>query len=134
MDSLTRPLFALYVIWHPSYAFGREVADRLRSHFGRNLYRTVGGEHGVIVLERSESLPGAATPLPINWDNAEMTAAVVLTEAGLVDDPPWADYVYGIAQTARARGYSAGFFPIMIDSRGLELGFEEQGLRWDPWE
>ena len=134
MDSPTRPLIALYVIWHPSYAYGREIADRLRSHFDRDLYKTVGGEHGMSVLERSESAPGASTPLPIDWDDAEMTAAVVLAESRLLGDHGWADYVRGIARSARTRGIPAGFFPVTMDSRGIEFGFEEQGLRWDLWD
>ena len=86
MDSPARPLFALHVIWRPSYAYGREIADRLRSRFGRDLYKTVGREHGVSVLERSESAPSAPTPFPIDWDEAEMTAAIVLAESRLIDD------------------------------------------------
>ena len=58
MDSSARPLFALYVIWCPVFAVGREIADRLRSHFVRDLYKTVGGDNGVSVLERSEPVPG----------------------------------------------------------------------------
>lgn len=86
------------------------------------------------VLERSEPAPGAPTPLPIDWDDAEMTAAVVLAESRLIDDHGWADYVRSIARSARTRGIPAGFFPVTMDSRGIELGFKEQGLRWDLWE
>ena len=64
----------------------REIADRLRKHFGRDLYRVVGEERGVSVLERSEPVPGAHTPLPINWNDAEFTAVVVLAETTLIDD------------------------------------------------
>ena len=67
MEIATHPLFTLYVMWHPSYRGGREIADRLRMHFGRDLYRAVGEERGVSVLERSEAVPGALTPLPIDW-------------------------------------------------------------------
>ena len=63
------------------------------------------------VLERSESAPGASTPLPIDWDDAEMTAAVVLAESRLLGDHGWADYVRGMARSARTRGIPAGSFP-----------------------
>ena len=92
MEMTTRPLFALYVMWHPSYREGREIADRLRRHFGRDLYRVVREELGVSVLERSEPVQDARTPLPIDWDDAEFTAVVVLAEAALVDDYEWVDH------------------------------------------
>ena len=83
------------------------------------------------VLCRSEPVPGATTPLPIDWDDADVTAAVVLVESSLIDDREWDDYIRSTARTARTRGNLAGFFPVTMDSRGLEFGFEEQGLRWD---
>ena len=103
-------------------------------HYGRDLYRAVGEERGVSVLERSEPVPGASTPLPIDWDDAEFTAVVVLAESTLTRDRVWADYVRAIAHSARAKGFPAGFYPVMMDSRGLELGVEQQALRWDRWE
>ena len=134
MDSPTRPLFALYVIWHPSYARGREIADRLRTHYGRDLYKTLGEERGVSVLVRSDPVPGASTPLPIDWEEAEFTAAVVLVESTLVSDDEWLHYIRTMARTAQARGIPAGFFPVTMEPRGLELEFEQQVLRWDLWD
>ena len=72
--------------------------------------------------------------MAIDWEDAEFTAVVVLVEAKLVDDPEWPDYVRDIAQAARTRGFPAGFFPVTIDRRGLELGFDQQALRWDLWD
>ena len=134
MEISTQPLFALYVIWHPSYRAGRVIADRLRAHYGRDLYQAVGEERAVSVLERSEPVPGAFTPLPIDWDDAEFTAVVVLADSTLIGDPQWANYVRGVAQTAQGRGLPAGFFTVTMDRRGLELGVAQQALRWDSWE
>ena len=130
---MTRPLFALYVMWHPSYPGGRMIADRLRTHFGSDLHMAIGEWRGVSVLERSAPVPGACTPLPIDWDGAEFTAVVVLTEATLVDDHSWVGYVRDTARTAHERGLPAGLFPVVMDRRGLEVAFEQQALRWDRW-
>ena len=134
MELTTRPLFALYVMWHPAYTPGRELADRLRRHFGRDLHRFVAAERAVSVLERSEAAPGTHTPLPIDWDTAEFTAVVALTDARLVADPEWAGYVRDVAHAAHARGLPAGFFPVAMDRRALDLKVEQQALRWDLWE
>ena len=134
MELTTRPLLALYVAWHPAYAQGRVLADRLRQHFGRDLYRFVAAESGVSVLERSETAPGARTPLPIDWDTAEFTVVVALVDETLVDDPEWAGYVHDIARTAREKGLPAVFFPVAMDGRALDLSVEQQALRWDRWD
>ena len=134
MEPMTRPLFALYLMWHPSYPGGREIADRLRTHFGGDLYRTIGEWRGVSVLERTAPVPGARTPLPIDWDDTEFTAVVVLTEATLVEDQAWVDYVRDTARTAHERGIPTKLFPVTIDHRGLKLRIEQQALRWDSWD
>jgi hypothetical protein len=35
---LTRPLLVLYILWHPEFAKGAEIAESLREHFRRKLY------------------------------------------------------------------------------------------------
>ena len=62
MEMTTGPMFTLYVVWHPSYREGQQIADLLRTHFGRNRYRGVGEERAVSVLEHSQPVPGALTP------------------------------------------------------------------------
>ena len=108
--------------------------DRLRAHNCRDLYMRVGEERGINVLERSEPVPAAPTPLPIDWDGAEFTAVVVPAVSTLVGDPEWTDYLRAIARTARARGIPGGLFPVAMDRRGPALGIELQALRWDLWD
>ena len=130
----TAPMFTLYVVWHPSYREGRQIADLLRTHFGRDLYRGIGEERAVSVLERSQPVPGTLTPLPIDWNDSEFTAVVVLAESTLIEDSEWAGYVRAIAETAHRRGLPAGFFPVTMDRQGLDLGVVQQALRWDRWD
>ena len=132
MNARTRPLFVLYVIWRPSCPGGPDIAESLRQHFSRDLYRGVAEGRGVSVVYRSEPVPGSRTPLPVDWDEAQETAAVVLSDATLVDDPDWVAYVRDIARAAEGRGLPARFFPVAIDGRGI-AGLAQQALRWDHW-
>ena len=72
--------------------------------------------------------------MPINWDDADITAVVVLTEATLVDDRDWVSYVHDISRAAHAKGIPVGFFPVAMGHRGIESGLEQQALRWDCWD
>ena len=134
MSATARPLFALYVIWRASCRGGPDIAESLRRHFSRDLYQSVAKGRGVSVVYRSEPVPGSGTPLPIDWDDAQETAVVVLLDTTLVDDPEWVAYVGDIAQAAEAKGLPARFFPVTMDRRGLAgLELNQQALRWDDW-
>ena len=135
METTTRPLFTLYVVWHPSNASGAEVADLLRRHFGHDRHRNVAGNPGLSVLYRSEVPRGAVAPLAIDWDEAETTAIVVLVDSALASDVGWANYVRELSRDAQTTGRPlARLFPVVMDSEGRELQLEEQALRWDGWE
>ena len=111
MEMTIGPMFTLYVVWHPSYREGQQIADLLRTHFGRNLYRAVGEERAVSVLERSQPVPGTLTPLPIDWDDSEFAAGVVLAEATLIENREWAGYTCAPSGKPRT---CAGFRPGIV--------------------
>ena len=135
MEATTRPLFALYVVWHPSNASGAELADLLRRHFGYDRHRNVAGNPRVSVLYRSEIVPAGVVPLAIAWDEAETTAVVVLVDSALAGDEGWSNYVRELSRNAQTRGrLLARLFPVVMDSGGRDLQLEEQALRWDRWE
>ena len=134
METTTRPLFALYVVWHPSYASGGEVATLIRRHFGRDLHQNIAGDPGLSVIYRSEAVLGELAPLPIDWEEAEMTAVVVLVESALSGDQEWVNYVSELSRNAQTRGLLTCLFPVVMEPRGRELQLEEQALRWDLWE
>lgn len=134
MDNPTRPIFALYVIWHPDYADGRDMADQLRQHFGRGLFRFIGEANTVDVLERTESAPDAPSPKPVDWNAAEVTAVVALSDSSLVADSGWRDYIRGISRSAQKRKQSARFFPVITDDFPPDkFPLEEQAIAWHLW-
>jgi hypothetical protein len=133
MPDPTRPFLVLYVVWHPNFLEGPGIAEALREHFRRKLYENVAGGTGLSVIFRSAAAPGSLAPLPIDLNEAETTAVVVLAESNLVGDPHWIDYVKLLATNAEAAGLGARVFPVAIEHAGLGLGIEEQAIRWDRW-
>ena len=125
--------FALYVAWHPGYEEGAAIAERLHQHFGSHRYRNIVGGAGVSVLFRSTAAPGSATPIPIEWDDADATAVVLLVDDVLASDPDWVQYVHGLVSEADAKGLNARVFPVTVAAGVLDVGLEIQALRWDQW-
>ena len=130
----TRPLFALYVVWHPSNENGCDLADVLRRHFGRDRHGNIAGDHGLSVIYRHEIAPGELVPLSVDWDEAETTAVVVLVDSALAGNTEWSNYVRGLSWNAQTRGPSVRLFPVVMESGGREIQLDEQALRLDRLE
>lgn len=130
----TRPFLVIYIVWHPGFTAGARLAEALREHFRRKLYENVAGGTGISVMFRYAALPNSNVPLPINLDEAETSAIVVLTESALVSDAAWLAYINDLAQATDAAALTSRLFPVFLDQEGLKLGIAEQALRWDSWE
>ena len=130
---IVRPPFMLYVAWHPGYANGKAVAERLLHHFGAHRYRNIVGGAGVTTLFRSVNAPASDTPLPIEWDDADATAVVVLMDRALANDQAWTQYVRNLSGEAKARGLGSRVLPIAMEAGALDVGLDLQALRWDQW-
>lgn len=135
MEITTRPLFALYVVWHPSNASGDKIAEMIQRHFGRGRHRDVAGVPGLSVIFRNEAALDKSVPLPVDWDEAEMSAVVVLVDSNLTGDRAWVDYVQELSQDAQVGGQGLSrFFPVAMEGEDYKRLFEQQALRWGHWE
>ncbi|TGN95627.1 toll/interleukin-1 receptor domain-containing protein [Burkholderia sp. USMB20] len=134
MIDSTRPFLVVYVVWHPGFTDGPEIAEMLRKHFRRKLYENVAGGTGLSVIYRSTNAPGADEPLPIDLAEAEATAVVVMANSTLTADAAWSNYIRELVDRTEAAGLGSRVFPISFERAALNnLGLEEQALRWDRW-
>ena len=133
METINQPSFTLCIVSHPECVEGERIATRLRQHFGTDRYRNIVGGAGVTVIFRNTNAPDSATPLPIDWNEAETTAAVVLMDDALANDPAWAQYVRRLAGEAEEKGFGTRVFPVALETGSLDIGLDTQALRWDRW-
>src|ERR1700733_11147372 len=115
MSDPTRPFLVLYVVWHPGFTAGAGIAEALREHFRRKLYENVAGGTGLSVLFRSTVVPGWSTPLPIDLNDAETTAVVVLADPTLATDADWTRYLQELVERTEASGLGTRVFPVAIE-------------------
>ena len=132
MQGPTRPLLAIYVVWHPEFAAGREWSDLLHQNFRRDLFASVTGGIGLSVLERSQAPDGQTTPLDIDPAGAEATAVVLLGDVAMAACPEWRAYVKHLSEQASANGYRFRLFPVSFVHEALALA-PENALRVDKW-
>lgn len=67
------PIFTIYVVWHPSYPQGQNIANLLSNHFIGNLFQNIEKDRPVNVIERSQIVSGGSTPLPVDGNESELT-------------------------------------------------------------
>lgn len=129
----TRPFLVVYIVWHPAYEAGRTVAKALYDHFRRKLFENVAGGTGLSVLYRSAPSVGAAAPLPIDYDEGETAAVVVLFDEVFAGDEAYTAWLKETAARADAKGLGTRVFPVAMDGALTRLGMAEQAVRWDKW-
>ena len=134
MTDSTRTILTIYVVWHPNYSNGSKIAELVRRHFRSERYKNISENVELNVFFRSSPAPNAALPLPIDLDEAETTAVVVLAESELVGDSEWMDYIHDLAERTESIGFGSRLFPVMLEEAGLGIEIDQQALRWDRWE
>lgn len=130
----TRPFLVVYIVHHPDFAPGQTVAEMLYDRFRRKLFENVAGGTGLSVIYRSVPPTGAAAPLPINFDESETAAVVVLFDEAFAADDAYVAWLEETAVIADANGLSARVFPVAMDAAFTRLGMVEQAVRWDKWD
>ena len=131
--AITPPPLTVYVIWHPDYAKGSSLAERLFHHFASHRYANIVGGAGVSVIFRSARGPDSTTPVSIEWDEAEVTAAVLLIDNKLASDPDWVNYIQQMVHHAESTGLGARVLPVTMESEVLGLELSIHATRWDRW-
>jgi TIR domain len=128
-----RPFLAIYIVWHPSFKQGESIAKSLFNHFRRDHYKNIAGGVGLSILYRSTPAPGMQLPLPIDFDEAETTAVIILSEQHLVNTPEWKRYSQELASLVENKGLGSRIFPVEMDNCGLKIELKQQALRWNNW-
>jgi TIR domain len=129
----TRPFLVVYIVWHPAFEAGRTVAEALYDHFRRKLFENVAGGTGLSVLYRSAPAQGVAAPLPIDFDEGETAAVVVLFDEAFAGDEAYMAWLKETAGRAEANGLGTRVFPVAMDGALTRSGMVEQAVRWDKW-
>jgi hypothetical protein len=135
-DASTRPLLAIYVLWHPKFAGGEAIACALHDHYRRNLFTNVAGGSGLSVINRSAPVPGGAVPLDVDLDDTATAAVVMLLDENVTDDPAWVCYLQNLAQRAVGSVLRTQIYPVAMDATAYAISDKLEGfqyVRWNDW-
>jgi len=116
-----QPRLLIYVVWHPAFERGPELAESIYAHFSRDPERTNARGIGIPVFFRSAAAVQGQPPPPIAVNAARHTAVIVLVDPKMVIADGWDAYVAELWQQAGAAPERHRLFPIAFDDTAYQL-------------
>ena len=113
----------IYVVWHPSFTIGQEVADYIYANFYRDIDSPLSRGVGIPVYYRSEPFEGKNTPVAIPYAQSDYNAVIVLVDDNLFNDDSWNVFVKDLIKKTTAKNR---IFPVAFSSNAYY--FEESTL------
>jgi hypothetical protein len=108
-----RPALVLYVVWHPRFKRGADLANQLFAHFSRDPAHPTLRGLGIPVRFRNApafGTVGLPTSVPINA--ARRSAVVVFVDDEMTADPAWCKYVHDLWQDGHRSENDHRLFPV----------------------
>jgi hypothetical protein len=115
----TRPFIVIQIVWRPGCDVAGRLAEALYDHYRRDHISNVAGGTGLSVMYRFAPMPGARTPMEIDFTEAETTAVVVLMDETFASDPDYTGYARELTERALAAGLGARVFPVALERSAL---------------
>lgn len=109
----------IHVVWHPKYKTGQKIANRLYSHYNRNVEESLSRGIGIPVFYRS-TIYENELPKKIELKEAERNAVVLLVDMHAIND--WKDYAKELQQQVNNAGEGNRLFPVSISSNFPNIG------------
>src|SRR3972149_1648837 len=93
--SFKAPL-AVYIVWHPNYSEGQQIADFLYSILCRDSLKPLIRSMGIPVYFRNTNIANANQPKEIDFNESEFTAVIALVSDEFVNDKNYGSYIDNI--------------------------------------
>lgn len=113
----------IYVVWHPSFKKGQEVADYIYANFSRDIESPLSRGIGIPVYYRSVPEAGKSTPKEIPFGQSDFDGVVVLVDDYLFNDDMWNSFVKKLIKKTNSK---TRIFPIAFSANAYY--FEESTL------
>jgi hypothetical protein len=124
MAKAYRQRLVVYVVWHPEFQLGADLARRIYDHLMRDSQQPIARGLGIPVFYRSVAgAEGSDAPIEIPLDAAQHTATVVLVDDHMVlaRGAGWADYLEKLAARVALDPEAHRLLPVLFSPHGLKL-------------
>lgn len=116
------PCLAVYVLWHPSFERGEELASQLYADLCNNPQRPAERSIGIPVRFRSgPGAPGERLPREVALDEASHSAVIVLVDDEMVADEDWGPYVARVCEQVQQSDGRHRVYPVSLSEYAFQL-------------
>ncbi len=112
---------AVYIIWHPHYMMGQQIADSLYAALCRNPDKPLVRSLGIPVYFRCQNEDKKDHPKEIDFTESEYTAIIPLVSDALVNDKGYCSYLDRIHDTCIADKNKRRVYPIALSKFAVNV-------------
>jgi hypothetical protein len=105
---------SIYVVWHPSFAEGQEIANYLYATFNRDLSKPLVRTLGIPVYFRHKTASGMKQPVAVDFGESEFTAIVPLVSKEFLNEPEYRSYLDELFASCKMNEAKRRIFPVSL--------------------
>lgn len=117
MTSRLKYPLSIFIVWHPKFAEGKTIANKLYSLFCRDIDQPLTRGLGIPVYFRS--VTHSDQPIPINTSVSERCAIVLLIDKYYFTDYNYRDYTSSLSSIVNE---STRLFPVQLCEQACDIG------------
>lgn len=127
--SFKTPL-AVYIVWHPDYLEGQQIADYLYSVLCRDSKKPLTRSIGIPVYFRNVNKIGMNHPLEINFDESEYTAIIPLVSNEFIVDKNYGKYIDDIQDKCNVKKDKRRVYPIALSKSAYNVSSKYSAINF----
>jgi hypothetical protein len=112
---------AVYIIWHPDYMDGQQIADFMYSVLCRNPEKPLVRSLGIPVYFRSTKAKNKNQPIAIDFTESEFSAVIALVSDEFVVDKEFGNYLDKIFDECNSVSEKRRIYPIAISKNAFNV-------------
>jgi len=112
---------AIYIIWHPDYFEGQQIADFLYSILCRNPDKPLLRSLGIPVYYRNKNYREDTHPIDIDFNESDYTAIIPLVSNEFVNDNNYGNYIDNILELCNASKGKRRMYPIALSEHSYNV-------------
>ena len=112
---------SVYIVWHPNFSEGQQIADFLYSFLCRDSSKPLVRSMGIPVYFRSTKTTGTNQPIQIDFDESEFTAVIALVSDEFVNDKEYEKFIDSTFDKCNAVENKRRIYPIAISKNAYNV-------------
>jgi hypothetical protein len=112
---------SVFVIWHPDYIDGQQIADFLYSFLCRDSSKPLVRSMGIPVYFRNTNSAGQNEPIKIDFSESEFTAVISLVSDEFIMDANYTTFIEDVYERCEEHRDKRRIYPVAISKNAIHL-------------